>query len=103
MQALLSVVPIAAAAMVVLCRDTPWIRRLAVVIILITFGAILGILVAPHRLAEELLATQPGQEWLMGARATRDIAHRAIPVLVSTIVSLSVLALLPIKKTPNSG
>jgi hypothetical protein len=92
----LSILPIAAAAVALLFRDNPWIRRSSVVIILIAFGSILGLLIAPHRLAEELLGSPPGSEWLMGARATRDIAHDAIPVVVSAVLSLAVIALLPL-------
>ena len=94
----LAVIPIAAAASALVFRDKPWVRRASVVVILLAFGAIVGMLVAPHRLAEDLLAQPPETEWTAGAQATRDIVHRAVPVVLSTMVSLAALALIPSKK-----
>lgn len=87
-------VPIFAAILVVVFWTSPGIRVLGILAICGSAFMCLGTLIAPHRLAEELLYdARQNEEWMRGARDTESVVRQVIPIFISTFLSLSVLVL----------
>ena len=71
MQTALGLFPLFAAVVAILFRDKSVVRIACVSAIALASSLSAGALIAPHRLAEELLGRQPSAEWANGALATR--------------------------------
>jgi hypothetical protein len=95
MQTALGLFPLLAAFVAIVFRDKSVVRIACVSAIALVSTLSAGVLIAPHRLAEELLGRQPSAEWANGALAARDVVHTVTPLVASAIVSLTVLAVLP--------
>ena len=73
------------------------VRLGAVGAIAFSFAVGLAGLIAPHRLAEEAASPnqRKNQDWQQGARDTRDVVYRVIPLVGSSFVAAALLALGP--------
>ena len=100
----LVLVTLASAGGAVWFRRSAIVRALAVLSIAACTVPALGALIAPHRLAQES-KYQSWQDaaWQRGARDTRDVIHRVLPILAAAFSSLVVLALVPRVGTGRSG
>jgi hypothetical protein len=91
------VLPIVALVLAALTPQRFAVRLGAVGAIAFSFAVGLTGLIAPHRLAEETASpNQPkNQDWQQGARDTRDVVYRVIPLVSSSFVAAALLALGP--------
>ena len=96
MKAFFTLLPAVAVIAVVVFTRRPAIRFWAVALIVLTCFAVSGGLIAPHRVAEELVHGSPqSEQWRQGARDTRDAVYAVLPPLASAFVALVLLALIP--------
>jgi hypothetical protein len=99
MKILLPILPVLAIIAVLVGNDRKVVRFVAVTAIVIAAFAVAGGLIAPHRIAEELVHRSPQSvEWRQGARDTRDAVYQVLPTLLSAFFALVVLALIPTPK-----
>lgn len=88
-------------ALVLVFRRKHSIRIVAVGMITFALFSIVGFLIAPHRVAEELiLKSTQSEEWQRGARDTRDVVYKSLPLLGLGLFSLAVIALIPNSQKP---
>jgi hypothetical protein len=102
LKAILPYVPIVAVLVAVIARHLLLVRLLAVAVILLCVLLSSGALIAPHRIAEELVHQSPqSAEWQRGARDTRDAVYGVIPVLAASVLALVAMAVLPLRRKPT--
>jgi hypothetical protein len=95
-KAFLTLLPTVAVIAALVFRSRPAVRFVGVAVIVLTGFAISGGLIAPHRLAEDLLHGYPqSDQWRQGASDTRDAVYGVLPPLASAFVALVILALIP--------
>ena len=88
-------IPLVAAATAILFRHIG-VRIVSVATILLTAVAMLGGLIAPARVAAELILPAPqGAEWWQGARDATDVVQSSILPLVATLSALALIAVIP--------
>lgn len=98
----LTLVPVAGAVAAAMFRHSLAVRLIAVAAVLLSTTMTVGVLIAPHRVAEELVHQSPqSSEWRRGARDTRDAIYGILPVLASSFAALALLAIIPIRKKPR--
>jgi phosphate/sulfate permease len=99
MRIILLLLPVLAVIGVLAFRGRRGVRFAAVALVLFAVWPVAGSLIAPHRVAEELVHRSPqSEEWRRGARDTRDAVYQVLPTLVSAFITLAALALIPAPK-----
>lgn len=102
MRPLILLLPIFAVAVALTFRGFLVVRYAAVGIILFVLWMNVGGFLAPHRVAEELIHTSPQtDEWHRGARDTRDVVYRGLPIAGIGLISLTILSLVPVNENHN--
>jgi hypothetical protein len=104
MRIVFMLLPLLAAISVIAFRERMGVRCLAIALIFIALIPVSGVLIAPHRIASELIRQSPqSEEWNHGARATRDAVYQVLPILALSLSSLVALALIPVSKKTNES
>ena len=101
-KAFFTLLPAVAVIAVVVFTRRPAIRFWAVALIVLTCFAVSGGLIAPHRVAEELVHGSPqSEQWRQGARDTRDAVYAVLPPLASAFVALVLLAFVAVEEADS--
>jgi hypothetical protein len=102
LKAVLPYVPIVAVLAAAIARHLLLVRLLAIAVVFLCVLLSSGALIAPHRIAEELVHQSPqSAEWQRGARDTRDAVYGVLPLLGASFLALVVMAVLPLRRKPT--
>lgn len=96
MRTFLVLLPAVAVVAVLVFKRRPVVRLAGGVAVVLTGFAVSGGLIAPHRIAEELVHRSPQSgQWHQGARDTRGAVYGVLAPLALVLAALVVLALVP--------
>ena len=100
----IALVPVVVGVVALRFRHSRAARFSAVAATLLSVSTTLGVLLAPHRVAEELVHQRPqSAEWQRGARDTRDAIQGILPALGTSLVVLAILAAIPLYRKAQDG